>query len=183
MKKRALAHLLTKADVLLKPAVAEKLRVIFANHKAYRTYVRPVAFGISAVTDAPVDISYQSGWSTATHMFATFIKDTVYKHEHPYNSNYINCLRAGKSVTELFEYQAFDETWSTIKASLDEEKRAEEATQAIIAMQASATTPKAEAVQGDIDGDGEGKPSSASVAVATAAGERNHVQEYWRVFC
>ena len=53
----------------------------------------------------------------------------------------------------------------------------------MIAMQASATTPKAEAVQGDIDGDGEGKPSSASVAVATAAaGERNHVQEYWRVF-
>lgn len=184
MKKRALAHLLTKADVLLKPAVAERLRVIFANHKAYRTYVRP-AFGISGVTDAQVDISYQSGWSTATRMFATFIEDAVYKHEHPYSSNYINCLRAGKSITELFEYQAFDETWSTIKASLDEEKRAEEATQAtatMIAMQASATTPKAEAVQGDIDGDGEGKPSSASVAVATAAGERNHVQEYWRVF-
>ncbi|MFM6334018.1 MAG: DNA cytosine methyltransferase [Dolichospermum sp.] len=56
--------------------------------------------------------------------------------------------------------------------------------QAMIAMQASATTPKAEAVQacldnGDIDGDGEGKPSS--VAVATG-GDRNHVQEYWRVF-
>ncbi|MFM6334019.1 MAG: hypothetical protein ACKPFE_15005, partial [Dolichospermum sp.] len=58
-------------DVLLKPAVAERLRVIFANHNAYRTYVRP-AVGISAVTDAPaVDVSYQSGWSTAARMFAT----------------------------------------------------------------------------------------------------------------
>ncbi|MFM6682452.1 MAG: hypothetical protein ACKPHM_11400 [Dolichospermum sp.] len=112
MKKRALAHLLTKADVLLKPAVAERLRVIFANRNAYRTYVRPT-IAISAVTDAPVDVNYQSGWSTAARMFAT-----VSKHEHPDISKFIICSRAGKSVTELFEYQAFDETWSTIKASL-----------------------------------------------------------------
>ena len=158
---------------MYKRQVAERFRVIFANHVAYRTNVKPHAAtttcvtgasavtattcvtGASAVTAA--DVSYQADWSTGTRMFATFVEDVVYKHDHPYSVNYTNCIKAGKSVTELFEYQAFEETWSTIKATLEEEKRAEESR---LAVQAATTTATATTTS-----------AAAGGAAATAAGD------------
>ena len=213
LKRRVLGHLLAKADVMLKPAVAERFRVIFANHVAYRTHVKPHAAtttcvtgasavtattcvtGASAVTAA--DISYQADWSTGTRMFATFVEDVVYKHDHPYSVNYTNCIKAGKSVTELFEYQAFEETWSTIKATLEEEKRAEEsrlAVQAAATTTATASTTTSAAAggaaataagdggDGDDGGDTGAGGSGAATDTAAGGGGQAAAAEYWSAF-
>jgi hypothetical protein len=116
LRRKFLAFLLSKADVHFGQGVASVLREVFGNHETYRRRYR-------ASKGAPEpDLSYQSSWPQSVRVFANFLEDTVYKHEHPFVPCFSNAAKAGKGVAELMSYQVIEEAWKTTMSILEDEQ-------------------------------------------------------------
>jgi hypothetical protein len=116
LRRRFLAFLLSKADVHFGQGVASVLREVFGSHETYRRRYR-------ASKGAPEpDLSYQSSWPQSVRVFANFLEDTVYKHEHPFVPCFSNAAKAGKGVAELMSYQVIEEAWKTTMSILEDEQ-------------------------------------------------------------